>query len=53
MKKIYINPVVQVLTIQTSHMMAVSFSDAPASVNNGYVDLETKGEDDYDLWDEE
>ena len=52
MKKIYTTPVVQAVTIQTSYMLALSTSEANANIVNGKVDVETKDEGDYDLWDE-
>lgn len=52
MKKIYTTPVVQAVTIQTSYMLALSTSEANANIVDGKVDLETKDEGDYDLWDE-
>jgi len=52
MKKIYVNPVVQVVTIQTSYMLALSTSETNAKIVDGKVDLDTKEEGDFDLWDE-
>ena len=52
MKKIYTTPVVQAVTIQTSYMLALSTSEANANIVDGKVDVETKDEGDYDLWDE-
>jgi hypothetical protein len=34
-------------------MMALSYTDRSAYTEGGRVDVDTKYEDDYDLWDEE
>ena len=53
MKKIYTTPVVQAVTIQTSYMLALSTSETNAIIDDGgKVDLSTKEEGDFDLWDE-